>query len=314
MEDLPEDPKALPDDLESLLLETDQAPGAEAKAEPRRLADLLHGARRYLLGLTFVGGLLLGWIGIGWWLWPVQWTNSNPWQLAPQYQRTFVSLVAEEYWRTSDVSRAKQALAGWDPVNLKALLTAMKNETTDAEKRQQLTALSAALEIPGSETSLVSSIFGQTGVIVSIILSASLLLGAVVILAVPRFRQQVPSAEEQLAEGEASEASLEELLAGVELEGQQVQEGRAAGVQEQGQQEEEKEEEKEEEAEEDQPAEEQGGLLGDLLSLFEEEDTSLSVLEIFCKGMPDVVMADLIETVTTVARHLKRANQLDRKL
>jgi len=314
MEDLPEDLKALPDDLESLLLETDLAPVAEAKVEPRRLADLLHGAKRYLLGLTFVGGLLLGWIGIGWWLWPVQWTNSNPWQLAPQYQRTFVSLVAEEYWRTSDVSRAKQALAGWDPVNLKALLTAMKNETTDAEKRQQLTALSAALEIPGSETSLVSSIFGQTGVIVSIILSASLLLGAVVILAVPRFRQQVPSAEEQLAEGEASEASLEELLAGVELEGQQVQEGRAAGVQEQGQQEEEKEEEKEEEAEEDQPAEEQGGLLGDLLSLFEEEDTSLSVLEIFCKGMPDVVMADLIETVTTVARHLKRANQLDRKL
>jgi len=313
MEDLPEDPEALPDDLESLLLETDQAQEAEAKVEPRRLADLLHGAKRYLLGLTFVGGLLLGWIGIGWWLWPVQWTNSNPWQLAPQHQRTFVSLVAEEYWRTSDVSRAKQALAGWDPTELKALLTAMNNETTDAEKRQQLTALSAALEIPGSETSLVSSIFGQTGIIVSIILSASLLLGAVVILAAPRLRQEAPF-QEQLAEGEGSEASLEELLAGVELEGQQVQEGQAAGVQEQGQQEEEKEEEKEEEAEEDQPAEEQGGLLGDLLSLFEEEDTSLSVLEIFCKGMPDVAMADLIETATTVARHLKRANQLDRKL
>jgi hypothetical protein len=314
MEDLPEDPKALPDDLESLLLETDQAQEAEAKAEPRRLADLLHGAKRYLLGLTFVGGLLLGWIGIGWWLWPVQWTNSNPWQLAPQYQRTFVSLVAEEYWRTSDVSRAKQSLAGWGPTELKALLTAMNNETTDAETRQQLTALAAALEIPGSETSLVSSIFGQTGVIVSIILSASLLLGAGVILAAPRFRQEAPFPEEQLAEGEASEESLEELLANVELDGQQVQEGQAAGVQEQGQQEEEKEEEKEEEAEEDQPAEEQGGLLGDLLSLFEEEDTSLSVLEIFCKGMPDVVMADLIETATTVARHLKRANQLDRKL
>ena len=310
MENLPEDPKALPDDLESLLLETDQAQEAEAKVEPRRLADLLHGAKRYLLGLTFVGGLLLGWIGIGWWLWPVQWTNSNPWQLSPQYQRTFVSLVAEEYWRTSDVSRAKQALAGWDSADLKAFLAAMKNETTDAETRQQLTALSEALEIPGSETSLVSSIFGQTGVIVSIILSVLLLLGAVVILAAPRSRQEAPFPEEQLAEGEASEAALEELLAGVELEGQQVQEGQA-GVPEQGQQE---EEEKKEEAEEDQPAEEQGALLGDLLSLFEEEDTSLSVLEIFCKGMPDVAMADLIETATTVARHLKRANQLDRKL
>jgi hypothetical protein len=313
MENLPEDPEALPDDLESLLLETDRTQEAEAEAEPRRLADLLHGAKRYLLGLTFVGGLLLGWIGIGWWLWPVQWTNSNPWQLAPQHQRTFVSLVAEEYGRTSDVSRAKQALAGWDPTELKALLTAMKNETTNAETRQQLTALSAALDIPGSETSLVSSIFGQTGIMVSIILSASLLLGAVVILAVPRFRQEAPLPEEQLAEGEASEESLEELLANVELEGQPVQEGQAAGVQEQGQQEE-KEEEKEEEAEEDQPAEEEGALLGDLLSLFEEEDTSLSALEIFCKGMPDVVMADLIETATTVARHLKRANQLDHKL
>jgi hypothetical protein len=306
MQDLPEDPQALPDDLESLLLETDQSPVAEAKAEPRRLADRLHGAKRYFLGLTFVGGLLLGWIGIGWWLWPVQWTNSNPWQLSPQYQRTFVSLVAEEYWRTSDVSRAKQALAGWGPTELKALLAAMKNEITDAEKRQQLTALSDALEIPGSETSLVSSIFGQTGVIVSIILSATLLLGAVVILAAPRFRQGTLSPEELLDEGEASEASLEELLAGVELEGQQGQEGQAAGAQEE-------EEEKKEEAEEDQPAEEQGALLGDLLSLFEEEDTSLSVLEIFCKGMPDVAMADLIETATTVARHLKRANQLDRK-
>ncbi len=312
MQDLLEDPQALPDDLESLLLETDQTPAAQAKAEPRRLADLLHGARRYFLGLTFVGGLLLGWIGIGWWLWPVQWTNSNPWQLAPQHQRTFVSLVAEEYWQTSDVSRAKQALAGWGPTELKALLAAMQNEITDAEKRQQLAALSDALEIPGSETSLASSIFGQTGVIVSIILSASLLLGAVVILAAPRFRQGTLSPEEQLDEGEASEASLEELLAGVELEGQlgqegqEGQEGQAAGAQE--------EEEKKEEAEEDQPAEEQGALLGDLLSLFEEEDTSLSVLEIFCKGMPDVAMADLIETAMTVARHLKRANQLDRKL
>jgi hypothetical protein len=113
-----------------------------------------------------------------------------------------------------------------------------------------------------------------------------------------------------LDEGEASEAALEELLAGVELEGQQGQEGQegqAAGAQEE-------EEEKKEEAEEDQPAEEQGALLGDLLSLFEEEDTSLSVLELFCKGMPDVAMADLTETATTVARHLKRANQLDRKL
>jgi len=304
-EPTPQEAENPPENLESLL--------AEAEPPPKRklaLPDL----RRFLVVVIFVAGLVLGWVGIGWWLWPVQWTNSNPWQLAPQHQRTYVSLVAQDFARTGDVGKAKQALAGWDRAELQSLLNAMKAETASAEVRADLAALTQVLEFRDAPPMSLVSLMGSTGVLVSVLLPVGLLIVAGLVIAAPR-RGKGRAAGlfgggGEGEEGEASEAELEELLAGVDMEGQAVQEGQAQeGVGPGGQPEKEEgeTEEKDNEQEEEQ-AEEQQQPLGDLLSLFEEEDTSLSALEAFCKGMPDVNMNDMVDNMHKVLKRLREMN------
>ncbi|MBC8248431.1 MAG: hypothetical protein H8E90_02030 [Anaerolineales bacterium] len=104
-----------------------------------------------MIGLIFLAGLLLGWIVIGWWLWPLKWIDTDPWDLRPEHQRRFVELVAEDYGHTKDVSRAKEALAGWDDEALADLLATVQDQAPSPEVRQRLAALAAALELPESE-------------------------------------------------------------------------------------------------------------------------------------------------------------------
>jgi len=54
-------------------------------------------------------GLLLG-LGIGWGLWPVQWTNSTPAQLRSDFQETYILLVAEDYAANGDLELARDRL------------------------------------------------------------------------------------------------------------------------------------------------------------------------------------------------------------
>jgi hypothetical protein len=313
MEDEQERPQGLAPDIEDIFRDTDGDEGSEAQAEapatPQITATVTaRRSRRLFLGLAFGLGLLLGWLVIGWWLWPVQWANSDPWHLAPQYQRTFVTLVAEEYWRTSDVLRANQALAGWDRKDLANLLTAMKNETTNAETRQHLVALGDALEMPGTDISLASSLLSQKGLLVGILFSAVPLVIAIGLVVSPLLRKSAePSSEELATLEEQPEEQLEELLAGVQIEDQPDQEGQ----QQQPAQEQELEQGEEPEQAEQEGAEELAtGGLGDLLNLFEEEDTSLTTLEAFCKGMADVGIEDLLGKCKQVSSQIHRSNDL----
>ncbi len=55
--------------------------------------------------VTLIGGgvlgLLLG-LAIGWWLWPVEWTNSTPGNLRSDFQSDYILWVAEQYASTGD--------------------------------------------------------------------------------------------------------------------------------------------------------------------------------------------------------------------
>ena len=164
-----EDSQSIPEEFEVTSHESDNLEGYEAQRG--KFADFIRRSRGYLLGLTFVAGLLLGWMVIGWWLWPVQWTNSEPWHLRPEHQWTFVGLVAEDFWRTSDVSRAREALAGWDEKALADLLAVMQAQASSAEARQHLEALAEALELPEAEASLLTSLLDQKAIILGAIVS-----------------------------------------------------------------------------------------------------------------------------------------------
>jgi hypothetical protein len=127
-----------------------------------KFAGLIIKSRGYLPGLTFVAGLLLGWLVIGWWLWPVQWTNSNPWHLSSKHQET---------------------LAGWDDEALASLLATMEAQSPSPEERQRLVALAEALEMPDAAppASFVISLLGQKTILLGVILSASPLVVAMIL-------------------------------------------------------------------------------------------------------------------------------------
>jgi len=103
------------------------------------------------MGSAFLVGLLLGWLIIGWWLWPVDWTDADPWDLRVAHQERYVVLVAGDYTQSRNADQARQALAGWDDQALADLLATMQNQTSSLETRRQLAELGSVLALPKSE-------------------------------------------------------------------------------------------------------------------------------------------------------------------
>lgn len=118
---------------------------------PKKIVDRIKERKGPVIALAFMAGLLLGWVVLAWWFQSSGQGDANPWDLRPEYQRKFISLVAEDYWRSNDVSQAKEALAGWDDEALNDLLAEMQGQASSSQERQQLAALAGALRLPGYE-------------------------------------------------------------------------------------------------------------------------------------------------------------------
>ncbi len=54
-------------------------------------------------------GLLLG-LAVGWWWWPVEWTNSTPANLRQDFQNDYIVWVAEQYASAGDLEWARSKL------------------------------------------------------------------------------------------------------------------------------------------------------------------------------------------------------------
>lgn len=312
---LEEELQSIPEDLDLPILESDnpESPmgdSGESETEAIRFTDVLNifkepGERRF--GLIFAAGLLLGWLVIGWWLWPVQWINTDPWHLRRKYRKTYVSLVAENFWWTKDVRQAQEALAGWDDEELAELLVAMQREAASPDERQQLAALARALEIPIPKESLWHAVLGRKAIFLSSALSAMPLTAAIA-LAVYSFAQERTRLREQrLIEEEQLTKSIEEELLEEEEEERRKREGAALGG---GMGEEEDEELLSDayDAEEDFYAQQEA--LRDLASLSLDEDTDFTYLENLCERLPDVDTSDLLEDAIRLASQLRRGNAL----
>jgi hypothetical protein len=77
----------------------------------QRLTDLAKGRPLLLAGLALLFGFFLGWFGMGWWLWPVQYVDGSFAQLRSDYQQDYVRLVAAEFALNPDVDRAAERIA-----------------------------------------------------------------------------------------------------------------------------------------------------------------------------------------------------------
>jgi len=138
-------------------------------------------------------GIILGWLGTGTLLSPLEWPSASPWALRPKYQMVYVDLVAERLSRTGDADFARHALGEWDTDHLNVLLAMMRVADATPEQEQRLDLLSRALELPESRWTL-SSLLRQPGIGAGFALSVGLLLaaGAVALRATPCPRSDTP--------------------------------------------------------------------------------------------------------------------------
>ncbi len=143
-----------------------------------------------IVGLV-VGGLI-GWILLGWVLFPVTWTNADPWDLRPEQTEVYIKLVADSYSVNEDAELARERMAGFDRQEVSEILgtlTAEAEEAGDAEGKRRLEYLGLALDLtaeapaPGAEPTPQPSAGGITARIRSLLPICGLLLVVLVILA-----------------------------------------------------------------------------------------------------------------------------------
>jgi len=64
---------------------------------------------------SFVVGAILGLIALGWWLFPVKWTNAAPEQLRPEFQEIYLRLAIDSYTLRQDPVAAQQRISEVGP-------------------------------------------------------------------------------------------------------------------------------------------------------------------------------------------------------
>lgn len=78
--------------------------------------------------IAFAVGLLVGWFGFGWWLFPVRWINTDPVDLRPSARQQYLDMVAESYELTKDAARAQYRLQSWSQEEATRLILAQAEQ------------------------------------------------------------------------------------------------------------------------------------------------------------------------------------------
>ena len=67
--------------------------------------------RPWVLALAgFLIGVFIGLVVLGWWLWPVQWTDAGPSDLRPEYQEIYLRMAIDSYTLNPDPALALQRI------------------------------------------------------------------------------------------------------------------------------------------------------------------------------------------------------------
>lgn len=98
--------------------------------------------------IGFLVGLLIGWWVIGWWLWPVQWTNALPSDLRAAERDQYLAMVAESYAAGRNADLAKERLKSWSAEDLaKHLANLQARAGVGAPQAAQVAALAELMGV-----------------------------------------------------------------------------------------------------------------------------------------------------------------------
>jgi|WetSurMetagenome_2_1015567.scaffolds.fasta_scaffold41778_2 hypothetical protein len=97
--------------------------------------------------VAFLIGLLVGWLVIGWALWPVTWKNTLPQDLRPAERDAYLAMVAESLATSGDTTMAQERLASWPSDLLAVDLGRLQGRFAreDAVQAEQVQTLASAL-------------------------------------------------------------------------------------------------------------------------------------------------------------------------
>lgn len=107
--------------------------------------------------VAFVVGLIIGLVVLGWWLFPVEWTDAGPQHLAEADQELYLRTVAELYAFEGDAEMVRRALGGWEGAEAACNLAA---ESPDPAERARLEAVAAVMNGQGC-----AGVLGEEGAV-----------------------------------------------------------------------------------------------------------------------------------------------------
>jgi flagellar basal body-associated protein FliL len=102
------------------------------------------------LGALFIG-LVIGLVVLGWWLFPVQWSDASPEDLLSDYQVDYLLAAVDSFWVTFDSNTALQRYQNLGEDAPSALATVQANPSANPT---QVAAYSAVVT-PGEEQGLI---------------------------------------------------------------------------------------------------------------------------------------------------------------
>ncbi|MFQ6014997.1 MAG: hypothetical protein ACE5NP_06105 [Anaerolineae bacterium] len=95
-------------------------------------------------------GLLVGWLLIGWTLWPVTWTETDPVDLRQTHKETYISMVADSYVLDTDLESVRKRLVGFSDEEIGqtiAKLVVQHQAAGKSAQAQRLQTLATALQL-----------------------------------------------------------------------------------------------------------------------------------------------------------------------
>lgn len=103
--------------------------------------------------VAFIAGLIIGLPVLGWWLWPVEWTDATPAELADDYQQQYVRTVAELYSFNGNTAMVQSALAAWGG---QRVACEMAQTSADPAEQARLQAVATVVNPAGCEAILAA--------------------------------------------------------------------------------------------------------------------------------------------------------------
>jgi hypothetical protein len=101
--------------------------------------------------VCLVVGCLIGWMIFGWLIWPVSWTDADPYDLRRDHKEAYVSMVADSYHVDPDQELAQERVAGFAEEELQEIVLVLVRDYEDAgntQGAQNVQELAGVLGIP----------------------------------------------------------------------------------------------------------------------------------------------------------------------